>query len=37
MTGYDTLNNEDLTKAEMQGRRGTLKALNALKQLVPGF
>lgn len=37
MTGYNTLNNEDLTKAEMQGRRGAVQALNSLKQLVPGF
>ena len=37
MTGYNTLNNEDLTKAEIQGRKGTVKALNVLKQLVPGF
>lgn len=37
MTGYNTLNNEDLTKAEIQGRKGTVKALSVLKQLVPGF
>lgn len=37
MTGYNTLNNEDLTKAEMQGRKGTTKALDSLRKLVPGF
>lgn len=37
MTGYNTLSNEDLTKAEIQGRRGSKQALNALKKLVPGF
>lgn len=31
MTGYNTLDKEDLTKAEMEGRRGSVQALKVLK------
>ncbi len=37
MKGYDCTNVHDLTAAEMRGRRETLHALMALKEVVPGF
>ena len=37
MKGYDTMNINDLTKAEIQGRKQTLEAIKALKEIVPGF
>jgi len=37
MKGIDGTDVNDLTKAEMQGRRETLYALAALKAVVPGF
>jgi len=37
MKGFDPLNAEDLTKAEMAGRRGVMEAVKALKKTVPGF
>ena len=37
MTGYDPLDVNDLTKAEMEGRRGVQQAIQTLKQNVPGF
>ena len=37
MTGIDGTDVNDLTKAEMQGRRESLYALEALKAAVPGF
>lgn len=37
MYGYDPTDVNDLTKAEMQGRAEALKALLALKAVVPGF
>ena len=37
MKGIDCTDVNDLTKAEMQGRRETLYALEALKAVVPGF
>ena len=37
MNGYDCTDVNDLTKAEMQGRKETLNALAALKKIVPGF
>ena len=37
MRGYDCTDVKDLTKAEMQGRRETIYALEALKAVVPGF
>jgi len=37
MRGYDCTDVRDLTQAEMQGRRDTLYALEALRAVVPGF
>jgi len=37
MTGIDCTDVNDLTKAEMQGRKESLYALEALKAVVPGF
>ena len=37
MKGYDCTNVNDLTKAEMLGRKEALNALEALKKIVPGF
>jgi len=37
MKGYDCTDVRDLTQAEMQGRRDTLYALEALRAVVPGF
>jgi hypothetical protein len=37
MKGIDSTDVNDLTRAEMQGRRETLYALEALKAVVPGF
>ena len=37
LTNYDCTNVHDLTRAEMEGRKETLQAIVALKQLVPGF
>ncbi len=37
MTGIDCTDVNDLTRAEMQGRRESLYALKALKAVVPGF
>jgi len=37
MKGYDCTDVRDLTQAEMQGRRDTIYALEALRAVVPGF
>ena len=37
MKGFDCTNVIDLTKAEIQGRKQTLDAITALKNIVPGF
>lgn len=37
MTNYDCTDINDLTKAEMEGRKETLHAIMALKHTVPGF
>ena len=37
MKGIDPLNANDLTKAEMDGRKGQREAIRALKETVPGF
>ena len=37
MKGFDCTDVNDLTKAEMMGRREALNALKALKKIVPGF
>jgi len=37
MKGYDCTNAQDLTKAEMEGRKKTMKALDALRSSVEGF
>lgn len=37
ITAIDCTDVRDLTRAEMQGRREALYALNALKEVVPGF
>ena len=37
MHGYDPTNAQDLTKAEIQGRQGVLKAIEALNKKLPGF
>jgi len=37
MTNYDCTDVNDLTKAEMEGRKETLHAIMALKHVVPGF
>ena len=37
MKGYDCTDVQDLTRAEMEGRRETMNAIVALKNVVPGF
>ena len=37
MPGYDSTDVRDLTKAEMEGRRQALLAIEALRRFVPGF
>ena len=37
LAGYDCTNAEDLTRAEMQGRREVQHALRALRHALPGF
>ena len=37
MNGFDCTDVEDLTKAEIQGREAVLKALEILREKVPGF
>ena len=37
MHGYDPTNAQDLTQAEIQGRQGVVKALEALNKNLPGF
>jgi len=37
MTGYDCTNTWDLTKAEMEGRRQAILAIQALRAYLPGF
>jgi ribulose 1,5-bisphosphate synthetase/thiazole synthase len=37
MTGYDCTDVRDLTRAEMEGRRQALLAIEALKRYAPGF
>jgi hypothetical protein len=37
MPGYDATDVRDLTKAEMEGRRQALLAIEALRRFVPGF
>jgi len=37
ISGIDGTDDADLTRAEMEGRRQTLSAIKALKEVVPGF
>lgn len=37
LKGFDPLNAQDLTKAEIMGRKGVMEAVAALKKTVPGF
>jgi hypothetical protein len=37
LKGFDPLSAKDLTKAEITGRQGVMKAVKALKDTIPGF